>query len=137
MGDDVVNVLGRQLSELVTRLDAIEAALTRVGQVGPGGPRVDPSPEDWIRWFGGGFRPPGVVVDPAPDDLGRYPWPGRWFELVRPPRPPWPGDPAPIDISRFTRVQLQLSLHSIAAERTRLDAVEQLVKEQLDRLDQG
>ncbi len=46
------------------------------------------------------------------------------------------GDPPPPDISRFSVAQLQASLHSIAAERARLDAMETLIKQQLDRAKQ-
>src|SRR5215831_14384721 len=47
------------------------------------------------------------------------------------------GDPPPPDISRFSAAQLQASLHSIAAERARLDAMETLIKQQLDRTKQA
>ncbi|HEY6251871.1 MAG TPA: hypothetical protein VI685_18080, partial [Candidatus Angelobacter sp.] len=47
------------------------------------------------------------------------------------------GDPPPPDISRFSAVQLQASLHSIAAERARLDAMETLIKQQLDKVKQA
>jgi hypothetical protein len=71
----------------------------------------------------------GPISDPAPDDLGRFRWPfGEW----RIPIPiPNPGDPAPIDFSRFSKVQLQLTLHQIGAERIRLEAMEEVIKEQL------
>lgn len=49
---------------------------------------------------------------------------------VRPPFPT-PGDPAPIDLSRLSAAQLQLALHAIAAERIRLEGVENLVRERL------
>jgi hypothetical protein len=49
------------------------------------------------------------------------------------PRPD-PGDPVPFDISRLSRVQLQLSLESIKAERIRLDALEEQVNRQIAQL---
>jgi hypothetical protein len=41
-------------------------------------------------------------------------------------------DPPPPDIGRLSVVQLESALHSIAAERARLDSMEQLVKKQLE-----
>jgi hypothetical protein len=70
-------------------------------------------------------------VDPPPDDP-RWPvWP--WWGGRRPiPFPiPEPGDPVPIDIGRLTKVQLQMALENIKAQRIRLDAVEKLVQQQL------
>jgi hypothetical protein len=51
--------------------------------------------------------------------------------------PPRPGDPSPVDLSRFSRVQLELAVHQIAAERIRLDALEGMVKEQLKAVGRG
>jgi hypothetical protein len=70
------------------------------------------------------------VFDPPPDDLGRwggFAWPFRRFPI------PWPepGDPVPIDISRLSRAQLQVSLEAIKAQRIRLDAVENMINQQL------
>ena len=88
------------LGDLAVRLDRLEALLDR---------------------FGG-----GIVSDPAPDDWGR--WPGRFGPIGNfdrqywhIPRPPDPVDPSPVDLSRFTKVQLQLALTQIAAERIRLE----------------
>ncbi len=104
------------LGDLAVRLDRLEALLDR---------------------FGG-----GIVSDPAPDDWGR--WPGRfgpvgnfdrqyWYI----PRPPDPVDPSPVDLSRFTKVQLQLALTQIAAERIRLEALEGVINEQLKTVARG
>jgi len=41
-------------------------------------------------------------------------------------------DPPPPDISRLSVVQLEATLHSIAAEKARLDSMEQLVKTQIE-----
>lgn len=106
-------------------------------------PVVDPAP-----WPYGWGRPrwPNPIADPGP-----FPTP-----VVDP--APWPnpiadpavfaqslaasqslaarigkiGDPPPIDITRFSVVQLESTLHSIAAERARLDSMEQMVKKQLE-----
>jgi hypothetical protein len=43
------------------------------------------------------------------------------------------GDPAPIDVSRFSAAQLQSSLHSINAEKARLTAMEGLVNQELEK----
>jgi hypothetical protein len=68
----------------------------------------------------------GAIVDPAGPIFG-----GGGGGI----RPHGPiGDPAPIDISRFSAAQLQASLHSINAEKTRLAAMEGLVKQQLEKL---
>ena len=70
------------------------------------------------------------VFDPSPDDLGRF---GGWHWGNRPVPVPWPnpGDPVPIDISRLTKAQLQVSLESIKAHRIRLDAMENMIQQQL------
>ena len=70
------------------------------------------------------------VFDPPPDDLGRW---GGFAWTFRPFPIPWPnpGDPVPMDISRLSRAQLQVSLEAIKAQRIRLDAVENMIKQQL------
>ena len=87
---------------LEARLERIEAALLqRIPPV------FDPPPDDITRWGGwGGWRPIPI------------PWPN-------------PGDPVPMDISRLTKAQLQVSLEAIKAQRIRLDAMENMIKEQL------
>lgn len=67
------------------------------------------------------------IMDPPPDDIGRI---GGWW---RPIPIPWPnpGDPVPMDISRLNRAQLLVSLESIKAHRIRLDAMENMIQEQL------
>lgn len=94
---------GRTLAELDARLDRIESLLSN---------RIPP------------------VFDPPPDDLGRW---GGWFPFPRPFPIPWPnpGDPVPIDISRLSRAQLELSLQAIKAQRIRLDALETMINKQL------
>jgi len=46
------------------------------------------------------------------------------------------GDPPPPDVSRLNVSQLEATLHSIAAEKARLDGLEKLVRGQMDRLKQ-
>jgi hypothetical protein len=105
-------------------------------------PVVDPAPWPY------GWGRPRFIADPAP-----YPYP---HPVVDP--APWPNpiadpavfaqslaasqslagrigrvaDPAPPDVSRLTVVQLESALHSIAAEKARLDSMEQMVKRQLE-----
>lgn len=67
------------------------------------------------------------VFDPSPDDITRWGGWGGW----RPIPIPTPGDPVPIDISRLTKAQLQVSLEAIKAQRIRLDAVETMIQQQL------
>jgi hypothetical protein len=78
----------------------------------------------------------GPISDPAPDDFGRTSYHfGPWWGAI-PKRPVDPSDPAPVDLSRFSRVQLELAVHQIAAERIRLDSLEGMVKEQLAAFEQ-
>jgi hypothetical protein len=110
-------------------------------------PVVDPAP--W--WLGGWTRPrwPTPVVDPGPFPtpvVDPAPWPnpivdpavlaqfqqanlaatlGRIGKVA---------DPAPPDIGRLNISQLEATIHSISAERARLDSMEELVKKQLETL---
>jgi hypothetical protein len=43
-------------------------------------------------------------------------------------------DPAPPDIGRLNISQLEATIHSISAERARLDAMESMVQKQLEAL---
>lgn len=116
-------------------------------------PIVDPAPW-WARGWHPGW-PPSPVVDPAP-------WPHPIADPAPWPHPiadpaPWPqwqaaniarataaaafgrighigGDPPPPDISRFTVSQLESSLHSINAEKARLNSMEAMITQQLERL---
>lgn len=76
------------------------------------------------------YHRPGPVVDPAA--FHRPVVDPAAFARVGP-----VGDPPPSDVSRFSAVQLQASLHSIAAERARLDSMETLIKQQLDKVQQA
>lgn len=116
-------------------------------------PVVDPPP-----WFGG-WRPrpwPHPIVDPVPwphpvVDPGPWPNPvvdpGPWGGggFVSPVRPAAAtfarigqiGDPPPIDISRFSLAQLESALHSINAEKARLNSLETMIKQQIDKAKKG
>ena len=73
--------------------------------------------------------PGGGVVDPAPD-----PW-GGWFPRPRPFPVPWPpGDPSPIDLSRLTRTQLEMTREMLKTEKFRIESMEKLLDEQIDAL---
>ena len=98
-----------RLAEIEARLENIEVAISQSqGAHFPGGPIVDPGP------FPGPFPWPQPWPQPRPLPI---PWPL-----------PWPGDPAPIDLSRFSGGQLDSMLHSINSERARLDSLEKMVK---------
>ena len=81
--------------------------------------RLDRIEAAWFQRF-----PP---VDPSPDDIGRWGSWGGW-------RPIPIGDPVPIDISRLSKAQLQISLEAIKAQRIRLDAIENMVQTQLKQM---
>lgn len=85
------------------RIARLEVAVNQLSFRFPIGPIVDPAGP--ITEGGGGFRPTHGPV----------------------------GDPPPIDFSRFSAAQLQASLHSINAEKTRLAAMEDLVNQQLKK----
>ena len=127
---------------------------------GPGGgfvprwpvphPIADPAP--W--WPGGGFVPPrwpvpNPVADPAPWPPGGFvprwpvppivadpaPWGGGigGGTITRPPIGPI-GDPPPMDLGRLNLAQLESSMHSINAEKARLDSLEKLINNQIGKL---
>ena len=109
-------------------------------------PVVDPAPWPW--WGGGWRRWPTPIVDPGPFPtpvVDPAPWPNPIADPATFARSaatlgrigPLGGDPPPPDISRFTAVQLETMLHSIAAEKARLDSMEAMVKKQLGSLKQG
>ena len=109
-------------------------------------PVVDPAP--W-PWGGGWTRPrwPTPVVDPGPFPtpvVDPAPWPNPIVDpavlaqanlaatlgRIR----PVGGDPPPPDISRLTVSQLEATIHSISAEKARLDAMESMVNKQIETL---
>ena len=154
MADDRIKILEE-------RLTRIEAALTQrpisVGHI-PGGGVVDPAAfaVSQLQFT----RPiPSPVVDPAP-----WPYWGGWGGWGRYPHPvvdpaPWPspvvdpavfsqtlaaaalgrlrpvgGDPPPPDLSRLSIQQLEATIHTISAEKARLDAMEAMVNKQIETL---
>jgi len=44
------------------------------------------------------------------------------------------GDPAPIDLGSLSISQLESTLHSIVAEKARLESMESMIKKQIDRV---
>ena len=106
-------------------------------------PIVDPAPWPW--WGGGWGRPrwPTPIVDPGPFPtpvVDPAPWPNPIADPAVFARSaatlgrigPLGGDPPPPDISRLSAVQLETMLHSINAEKARLDSMEAMVKKQLE-----
>ena len=145
------------LEERLTRLEA--ALLHRPGGI-PGGGIVDPpafafqsrsmpspvvDPAPW-PWWGGGYwgRPhwPTPVVDPGPFHPVVDPAP--WHSHIVDPavfaqsaaslagRIGRIADPPPPDISRLSVSQLETAIHSINAEKARLDSMQQMLQKQLD-----
>jgi len=97
-------------------------------------PIADPAP--WGGQYGGGWRYPipNPIADPAP-----FPFLSNLQATLAARRinvGPI-GDPPPIDIGRFTIAQLESSLHTINAERARLDAMESMVKSRIADLKKG
>ena len=112
----------------------------------PPTPVVDPAP--W--WAGGWGRPrypwPTPVVDPAPwasPVVDPAPWAqgpqvaspaattATTFGRIGP-----VGDPPPFDFGTLSISQLESTLHSINSEKARLESLETLVKQQLERAKQ-
>ena len=166
MADDRIKILEERLTRLEAALSQQPAANQGFTSPGgfvvdpapfPGGfrpiprppsPVVDPAP--W-PWWGGHYQWPHPVVDPAPwprPVVDPLPWPNPVVDPAPSVRPTAAtaaasfarighiGDPPPIDISRFSASQLEATLHTINAERARLDSMETMVKQQLDRLQQ-
>ena len=148
------------LEERLTRLEANLQRASGIGAGAGGGftavpsPVVDPAP--WYHCW----RPrwPYHIADPAPFPtpvVDPAPWPNpiadpATFAQSFAARMPSPiadpatfaqslagrigkvADPAPPDITRYTVVQLESALHSIAAERARLDSMEEMINKQLE-----
>lgn len=156
--DDNVKKLEERLTRLEAALNQIGGS---GGFTPPGGAVVDPppwhyrwphpvaDPAPWPQpvadpapypWYGGGVfrRPiPTPVVDPAVfAGGGGVPSPfsaqsasaQSLFARIG----HVGGDPPPIDISRFSALQLEATLHSIAAEKARLTSMENMIKQQLE-----
>lgn len=145
------------LKKLDERLSRLEAALIAGagggGTIGtpPGGVVVDPAPDPYPWPYPYPFphwpwpHPivdkathwPRVVVDQAPTTPSPDPWRAGGFAAASlAARIGKIGDPPPPDVSRLNMLQLEATLHSIAAEKARLDGLEKLVRGQMDRLKQ-
>ena len=141
------------LKKMEERLARLETMLAQPGGgfTTPGGTVVDPAP--WPGG-GGGWHPrwpwpwpwphpvsdpvpwPHPISDPAPGGGfggGVFTQGRAGFGTIGGRIGPI-GDPAPIDISRFTISQLESSLHSISAEKARLTAMETMLKQQMETL---
>ncbi len=107
---------------------------------------IDPDPVPWFQLMRSSW--PRPIVDPASFPtpvVAPTTWPNPVVDpavlaqanlasLVR--NIGKVADPAPPDISRLNVSQLEATIHSISAERARLDAMEELVKKQIDALKQ-
>jgi hypothetical protein len=151
------------LKRIEARLTRLEAVLSQqpAGPAASLGAMVDPVPFPGGGWGGGWGGPwtpgrPHPIVDPAayapayryhsPAIVDYAPWP--WGPNVDPAayagvpqqtaataffrRPPV-GDPAPIDINSFTVDQLEATLHSINAEKARLNSMETMIRQRLEK----
>ena len=109
-------------------------------------PVVDPAP--WPYWggYGGWGRPgwPSPVVDPAAFHRPVVD-PAPWRSHIVDPAVfaqsaalghirPVGGDPPPPDLSRLSIQQLEATIHTISAERARLDAMEEMINKQIETL---
>ena len=162
MSEDKLKILEDRLTRIEAALTQRPSGTGGGGFTPPGGMIVDPAP--WGGGYGGGWGTyPRPVVDPAPWPYGGWhprPWPHPIVDPAPWPSPvvdpaPWGGgyaqqataamfgrighvggDPPPPDFSRLSVSQLEMTLHSINAERARLDSMEGVVKKQLDRAKQ-
>lgn len=94
-----------------------------------------PSPVDPPPWGGGSWGGPRWPV-PVPIPVDPPPWGGGYTGgfTTRPPIGGPIGDPPPFDLSRLNLAQLESSLHTINAEKARLESLESLVKDQIAKL---
>jgi len=161
MADDRIKILEERLTRLEATLS--QRATGTGGGGGftpPGGVIVDSapwassqfqtvaSPTDPVPWFYWRPRWPTPVVDPGPFPhpvVDPAPWhshivdPAVFAQSVATAAAlgrirPVGGDPPPPDLSRLSLQQLEATIHSISAERTRLDAMEEMVKKQIETL---
>jgi hypothetical protein len=108
--------------------DEVRLRATLHRPVGRGGPVVDPAPSDEAR-LRATLRRPGPVVDPGPEDEARLRAAFRRGGPVV--------DPGPEDPTRLTAAELQAELHTISAEKIRLEAREREVQQRLDEIKQA
>jgi hypothetical protein len=155
--DDAIKKLEARLTRLEATLAQQPSGAGAATAALPSGAVVDPAPWGGGGWGGwGGWGRPHPIVDPAVF-AGSGRWPGAVVDPV-----PWPGggvvdpaafagaaqaraaatlgrvgpigDPPPIDVSRFSVAQLEATLHSINAEKSRLASMETMVTQQLGKL---
>jgi hypothetical protein len=160
MADDRIRILEERLTRIESALTQRPTGINTGGGgfTPPGGVIVDSAP-----WAGSQFQQ-RAEIQPVPWTYWRPRWPtpvvdpGPFPTPVVDPAPwPWPivdpavfaqqsaaaatlgrigkiGDPPPPDFSRLTLQQLEATIHSISAERARLDAMEEMVKKQIESL---
>src|SRR5262245_56892560 len=152
MADDAV----KKLEDRITRIEAhlSQQSAAAASQV-PGGAVVDSAPwgggaggRGWtpVRWphpvvdqaashrrvvDPAAFHRPGIIVDSPPSPVTATAVAASQAAALGRVGPI--GDPPPPDFSRFSAAQLQTTLHGIAAEKARLDAMEKLVQTHLDK----
>jgi hypothetical protein len=134
------------IKQLEARLTRLEAALAQQPGGGTGGTVgtspgfiSDPAPSPW-----GGFwrypHWPHPIVDPAVFhpvvDPAAFPQVAQTRSAAASALRfgPTGGDPPPPDFSRFTKSQLEATLHSINAEKARLASMETMINQQLETL---
>lgn len=107
--EQVVRSLVAQNSLIVSRLNALETLIARGGfDIGT---VADPAPD------GGGFSGGGVIGGAGGIIGGIGPI----------------ADPAPFELERLSKVQLESRLADVDFARRKLDSMEQILKEALDR----
>jgi len=161
MAEDRIKILEERLTRLEANLQRATGAGGGGGFTAGPGTISDPAPWTSGGWTFIPRPSPVVDPTPWPYGWGRPHWPHAISDPGPFPTPvvdpaPWPNpiadpatfaqsitasmrgrigtiaDPVPPDVTRLSVVQLESALHSIAAERARLDSMEQLVKKQLE-----
>ena len=108
---------------------------------GPGRPHPIVDSATFAPQYQYRYHPP-YIVDPVPWAYGDpsaaagagQPGAAQATASFRRPGPVM--DPPPIDVSRFTVEQLEAALHSISAEKSRLNSMETMVRQQLEKRQQ-
>lgn len=164
MADDRIKILEERLTRIEAAISQRPSAVSHIpggGVVDPAAfaasqlqfarpmpsPVVDPAPWPYGGWGAWG-RPrwPYPIVDPLPFPhpvVDPAPWPSPVVDpavfsqslaaalgRIR----PVGGDPPPPDLSRLSIQQLEATIHTISAERARLDAMEAMVNKQIETL---
>jgi hypothetical protein len=137
------------LDSIVKRLDRIEQAVSHLGGIGgiggAGNPVVDPPPDDLVR-----LRPDifqrrlidllrDIIIkgDPPPFDITRFRVDDLANLRLRDLLHRIPGgfggvvDPAPDDIGRLTKAEVEVQIHRVNAEMVRLRSLEKMLNERL------